>query len=352
MSDDENRFEVKADDKRFEINIFNSVEEHSYSWKFDQNGNLNFPDGTTLASSFLSSNFFELKTGDNDGFKITNSDDPDNPKTWTFGLDGNMIFTGGDYIENDTYRFGITTENKRFQVGISDSPNMSAFYWTFGVDGKLEFPDGSKFGAPEGEGTTGFIASNNTSFLIETNSTSNNSTTFNAWDFNKDGALVFPDGTISSGTISGTSNFGFDTRATENGFSILTGTSTGTAQLWTFDTNGVLNLPAGGDIKIGGNSVLSGNLKFFSEEFAIAGGSQIGDDLIGTNPNVYSDGTLSIIIPLTHTPISYNHISVTINNERVSKNLFALVGNQLYFNKVNFGDFSLARYSFFIDYHY
>ncbi|UAJ13005.1 hypothetical protein [Aquirufa lenticrescens] len=346
ISGDENRGKVLiTTETNLESEIFNS-------WTYDSEGMLTFPDGTTLAGNYSGSTYFELTGGNNDGFKIINGDDPANPKTWTFSLDGNMIFPGGDYIENDTYRFGITTENKRFQVGISDSPNMSAFYWTFGVDGKLEFPDGSKFGAPEGEGTTGFIASDNTSFLIETNSTSNNSITFNEWDFTKDGALVFPDGTITSGSISGTVNFGFDTRATENGFSILTGTTSSSTQIWTFGTDGVLNLPAGGDIKIGGNSVLSGNFNFFTEEFGIAGGSQKGDDLIGTNPNVYSVGSESIILPLSHIPISNNHISVTINNERISKNLFGLSGNLLFFNDVNFGNFGLPRYNIFIDYQY
>jgi hypothetical protein len=317
--------------RRYESDIIEN------KWTYDSEGMLTFPDGTTLAGNYSGSTYFELTGGNNDGFKIINGDDPANPKTWTFGLDGNMIFPGGDYIENDTYRFGITTENKRFQVGISDSPNMSAFYWTFGADGKLEFPDGSKFGAPEGEGTTGFSASDNTSFLIETNSTSNNSTTFNAWNFTKDGALVFPGGTITSGTISGTVNFGFDTRASENGFSILTGTSSSSTKVWTFGTDGYLTLPQGGDIKDqNGNSVLIG-MRFMSIEH------NPNQDIINTKNNIYdangfrspSEQILDVhdgyTITLDHTPLSLDHVSLYKNGVKVIKSKYYLNNNQIIF---------------------
>ena len=196
-------------------------------------------------------------------------------------------------------------------------------YWRFWEDGKLEFPDGSKFGDPEGPGTTGFLAADDNSFLIETNNTSNNPSVFSVWEFTKDGALVFPDGTITSGTISGTVNFGFDTRATENGFSILTGTSTGTAQLWTFDTNGVLNLPAGGDIKIGGSSVLSSGVNLMTEEFIVnltPQSSNFGFDYInGTNYNVSGATPDRLMFPLQEVPQSLHQIVIYLDGRRIPK---------------------------------
>ncbi len=182
----------EVDDQNFEI---------SKSWTYDSQGLLTFPDGTTLAGNYSGSTYFELKTGDNDGLKITNSDDPSNPKTWKFDLEGKLTLPDGT----------ITSGN------ISNTSN-------FGFD----------------------TSPSNSGFSIITAGTSSGTTQL--WTLANDGSLKFPDGTIASGNISDTGNFGIDTRVTENGFSIITGNSSGVNQLWSFGSNGETVFPGNGKI--------------------------------------------------------------------------------------------------------
>ena len=118
-----------------------------------------------------------------------------------------------------------------------------------------------------------------------------------------------------------------------------------------------MNLPTGGDIKIGGTSVLSTNSNFFTEEFAFAGRTiqygSFGDNLKAGSPsNYYDEGANSIKIPLTYPPKSIDQISVILNNVRISKDVFGLSSNILYLPKDNFGNFASSSYSLFIDYQY
>jgi hypothetical protein len=332
------------------------------NWKFGNDGILTFPDGTTLAGNYSGSTDFELNISEGAGFKITTTQ----AQTWDFDWEGSLIFPDGTTAssnEFDNSDFGFQTDNKGFTIGTytyERGPN-EFFYWNYSKVGVLTFPDGTiTSGNISSTSNFGFDTRNAESgFSIITSGTS--SGTSQLWSYNTDGSLTFPDGTITSGSISGTSNFGFDTRASESNFSIITGTSTSTAQ-WTFGTDGVLNLPAGGDIKIGGNSVLSLRDNFFSEEFQIDDGTNNFSRDYGykfaTNIDFkFTDVDNNVIywkIPISNMPISNGHKSVYIDGVKLSNNHFFVTSSHLFIDTDNISPriSPLGYYRINIDYQY
>jgi hypothetical protein len=329
-------------------------------WMFDVFGNIHFPGTSTelgsrdddFGFSLGGRNFAVYSASENGGGLLT------------FKTDGTLNLS---YAETNVDPSTIIT---KVSMGVISNTSFNIEYpgeISFTNEaGKLSFEENGSITFPDLTVASGNI-SNTGNFGFDTRATSNglsiitagtSSGTSNLWEYSTDGSLTFPDGTITSGNISGTTNFGFDTSPTNGGFSIITaGTSTGTSQLWTFDTNGVLNLPTGGDIKIGGTSVLSANSNFFTEEFAFAGRTiqygSFGDNLKAGSPsNYYDEGANSIKIPLLHPPKSKDQISVILNNVRISKDAFGLLSNILYLHKDNFGDFQSSSYSLYIDYQY
>ncbi len=267
------------------------------TWKFGNDGILTFPDGSTLAGNYSGSAYFELNTNQSNGVKITTNSGP-NPITWSFNSTGVLTLptlenvpSPGTFQEgafavakppswdplnkrsNEAYPVfyngnnwvgvgsGNSTPTSIAFIDSDDPTNYNTFtadelgaklqfnlsntiskQWSYNTDGSLTFPDGTI--------TSGNI-SGTANFGFDTRATDNGFTLITAgtlsgtsqqWSYNTDGSLTFPDGTITSGSISGTANFGFDTRASESIFSIITGTSSSTTQ-WTFGTDGVLNLP-------------------------------------------------------------------------------------------------------------
>lgn len=278
----------------------NDFEQIVNTWKFGNDGILTFPDGTTLAGNYSGSTYFELNTYESNGVKITTS--ADQLKTWEFNLNGFLTFPiledepedgtlqegsvavakppfwdpltkGGTeaypvfYNGNNWVEFGTgvgsgnSTPTSIAFIDSDDPTNYNTFtadelgaklqfnlsntiskQWSYNTDGSLTFPDGTiTSGSISGTANFGFDtrATDNGFTLITAGTLSGTS---QQWSYNTDGSLTFPDGTITSGSISGTANFGFDTRASESIFSIITGTSSSTTQ-WTFGTDGVLNLP-------------------------------------------------------------------------------------------------------------
>jgi hypothetical protein len=333
------------------------------NWKFGNDGILTFPDGTTLAGNYSGSTDFELNISEGAGFKITTTQ----AQTWDFDWEGSLIFPDGTTAssnEFDNSDFGFQTDNKGFTIGTytyERGPN-EFFYWNYSKVGVLTFPDGTiTSGNISSTSNFGFDTRNAESgFSIITSGTS--SGTSQLWSYNTDGSLTFPDGTITSGSISGTSNFGFDTRASESNFSIITGTSTSTAQ-WTFGTDGVLNLPAGGDIKIGGNSVLSLRDNFFSEEFQIDDGTYNFSEDYGykfaTNidfkfTDVDNNNVIYWKIPISKMPISNGHKSVYIDGVKLSNNHFFVTSSHLFIETEDISprNSPLGYYRINIDYQY
>jgi hypothetical protein len=271
------------------------------TWKFGNDGILTFPDGSTLAGNYSGSAYFELNTYESNGVKITTNSGP-NPITWSFNSTGVLtlptlenvpspgtlqegsvavakptswdpltkggteaypvFYNGNNWVEFGTgVGSGNSTPTSIAFIDSDDPTNYNTFtadelgaklqfnlsntiskQWSYNTDGSLTFPDGTI--------TSGNI-SGTANFGFDTRSTDNGFTLITAgtlsgtsqqWSYNTDGSLTFPDGTITSGSISGTASFGFDTRASESIFSIITGTSSSTTQ-WTFGTDGVLNLP-------------------------------------------------------------------------------------------------------------
>jgi hypothetical protein len=281
------------------------------NWKFGNDGILTFPDGTTLAGNYSGSTDFELNISEGAGFKITTTQ----AQTWDFDWEGSLIFPDGTTAssnEFDNSDFGFQTDNKGFTIGTytyERGPN-EFFYWNYSKVGVLTFPDGTiTSGNISSTSNFGFDTRNAESgFSIITSGTS--SGTSQLWSYNTDGSLTFPDGTITSGSISGTSNFGFDTRASESNFSIITGTSTSTAQ-WTFGTDGVLNLPAGGDIWRDGKPYF----KFITKEFIMSSSGE--NPIDGEVDYDYDDPYIKI--PLDNPPTSINQLSIYIDGKRFEK---------------------------------
>ncbi len=267
------------------------------TWKFGNDGILTFPDGSTLAGNYSGSAYFELNTNQSNGVKITTNSGP-NPITWSFNSTGVLTLptlenvpSPGTFQEgafavakptswdplnkrsNEAYPVfyngnnwvgvgsGNSTPTSIAFIDSDDPTNFNTFtadelgaklqfnlsntiskQWSYNTDGSLTFPDGTiTSGSISGTANFGFDtrATDNGFTLITAGTLSGTS---QQWSYNTDGSLTFPDGTITSGSISGTANFGFDTRASESIFSIITGTSSSTTQ-WTFGTDGVLNLP-------------------------------------------------------------------------------------------------------------
>jgi hypothetical protein len=360
-----------AINKSLFINTENEDDQY-YEWEFDKNGILVFPDGTTLAGNYSGTTYFELKTGDNDGFKITNSDDPEDPKTWKFDLDGKLTLPdgtemGGTQTSPSIFKlkspYGINIvsgESGETSMGasISISPynGQGEFQiktreiggneveitklWSYDSQGKLSFPDLTvASGNISNTGNFGFdTRANENGFSLITAGTL--SGTSQLWSYNTDGSLTFPDGTITSGNISGTSNFGFDTRASEGGFTIITGTNGSTTQ-WTFDTDGSL--------KRNNISVLN----FQMEEFKVTSqGSDITNPQSPVDIRVDSNNDYIWKFELEHTPISIRKTAFYINGTRLSQTQYSLSNNVITFD-IRIWDYPPSgNYQFYIDYQY
>jgi hypothetical protein len=411
---------------------------------------LTFPDGSTLAGNYSGSTYFELNTYESNGVKITTNSGP-NPITWSFDSTGIMIFPDNTQIGPnllDSNNFGIGIVNKAFEivtanvelllvnhwifdksgvltlptlenapspgtlqvgafavakptswdplnksgteaypvfyngnnwvefgtgVGSGNSTPTSIVYvdpdlptnfniftadefgaklqfyqdgvgiekeWSYNTDGSLTFPDGTIIsGSISGTANFGFDTRNAESgFSIITSGTS--SGTSQLWSYNTDGSLTFPDGTISSGNISGTTNFGFDTRANESGFTIITGTSSSTTQ-WTFDTDGSL--------KRNNISVLN----FQMEEFKVTSqGSDITNPQSPVDIRVNSDNDYIWKFELEHTPISIRKTAFYINGKRLSQTQYSLSNNVITFDIRIWDNPPFGNYQFYIDYQY
>jgi hypothetical protein len=401
-------FEFKLiEDSGFKISTFENDEGDyvNHSWEFQSNGFLRFPDGSQMGDfqiedypEFFTPNFFIssrngifLFGGQTDqpysksgtiaispnSWYDENSDNPDYDsegniyvqtqgfisndinenesftKTWKFDNNGALRFPDGTITSGSisgTSNFGFDTRatENGFSIITAGTSSATTQLWEYNTDGSLTFPDGTiTSGSISGTNNFGFdTRATENGFSIITAGTS--SGTSQLWEYNTDGSLTFPDGTITSGTISGTVNFGFDTRATENGFSILTGTSTGTSQLWTFDTNGVLNLPAGGDIKIGGASVLAGNSNLTMKYFKV---SSQGYDL--TNARNLTDGIDLTIwrFNLEHIPI-LNQVALYIKGTRLSPTNYTVSENVVILDINVWDSDPIGDYDIYIDYKY
>lgn len=335
-NDEINNFNIKiSEGKNLKIKTTNSIQnvEVDYQWTFYSDGRMEFPDGA-IASGNISgtSNFgFDIEGG----FSILTNNDNGLYNLWSFSDDGLLYFPDGTVTSGNisgTTNFGFDTRatNSGFSIITSGTSSGTSQYWEYSTDGSLTFPDGTiSSGNISGTSNFGFdTRATNSGFSIITSGTSSGSS--QNWSYSTDGSLTFPDGTITSGNISGTSNFGFDTRATNSGFSIITGTSTGTTKLWTFDNNGILNLPAGGGIQIDGISALSKR----TEEFYID--ITVGTNYFGLDINSQYDyknssnfnGSEVLLFPLNHTPLSVNQIFIYLDGRRIPK--FASNNTPLY----------------------
>jgi hypothetical protein len=294
--------------RRYESDIIEN------KWTYDSEGMLTFPDGTTLGTIYSgSSTYFELTSGDNDGFKITTTDDPANPKTWEFDLDGEFIFPDGTVASGNVSGEG--------DFGFDTRATENGFTI---LTGNLDDPDSQ-----------------------------NNEESANKFVFGNDGSLTFPDGTYF-GDVNGGA-FGFDTRATANGFIIRTGDENNPPKIFNFDNDGNLNLPAGGDIKIDGVSVKS---NFYSKEYNIWGDFNNNvnttpglDYLFYPGENIWNWAQQKLIITLDHNPKSENHVQVYIDGQRISKSYFTVNENLLTIDIIQLkGSFTQSSYRINIDY--
>ncbi len=320
------------------------------TWKFDINGALRFPDGTiTSGNAAGTGNFgFDTRTTENGFSIITAGTVSGTSQLWEYYTDGSLTFPDGTITSGSisgTSNFGFDTRatENGFSIITAGTSSGTSQLWSYNTDGSLTFPDGT-------------ISSSNISstsnFGFDTRSTENgfsiltgtSSGTAQLWSYNTDGSLTFPDGTIASGNISGTSNFGFDTRENESGFTIITGTSTSTSQ-WTFDRNGVLNLPIGGDIKIAGTSVLS---NFMMEVFRVE--NVQSDYSFNQNHRVTGAGSIWEF-ELEHIPLA-NQIAFYINGVRARTNIYDITDNKLIINMRTYDFPPQSNYEFSIDYKY
>ena len=252
---------------------YDEVEESeiSQNWTFDSKGKLTFPDGTTLAGNYSGTLNFELNISEYAGFKI--STNPTQIQTWEFDWEGTLLFPDGSRASANfpNRNFGIETIDKGFSILTNDPTLNTNSEWNFGLNGILSIPGAITLSgtssetainiSPNGEGWSYLQLPNNTTSstanvrlhndagnieLATGNFGDNTTPLVNRWYYNKNGSLSFPDGTITAGNISNTGNFGFDTSPTNSGFSIITaGTSTGTTQLWSYNTDGSLAFPNG-----------------------------------------------------------------------------------------------------------
>jgi hypothetical protein len=368
------------------------------TWKFGNDGILTFPDGSTLAGNYSGSAYFELNTYESNGVKITTNSGP-NPITWSFNSTGVLtlptlenvpspgtlqegsvavakptswdpltkggteaypvFYNGNNWVEFGT---GVGSGNStptsivyvdpglptNFNIFTADEFGAKLqFYqdgiekeWSYNTDGSLTFPDGTiTSGNISSTSNFGFDTRNAESgFSIITSGTS--SGTSQLWSYNTDGSLTFPDGTITSGNISGTTNFGFDTRANESGFTIITGTSSSTTQ-WTFDTDGSL--------KRNNISVLN----FQLEEFKVTPqGSDITNPQSPVDIRVDIDNDYIWKFELEHTPISIRKTAFYINGARLSQTEYSLLNNVITFDIRIWDDPPFGNYQFIIDYQY
>ena len=252
---------------------YDEVEESeiSQNWTFDSKGKLTFPDGTTLAGNYSGTLNFELNISEYAGFKI--STNPTQIQTWEFDWEGTLLFPDGSRASANlpNRNFGIETMDKGFSILTIDPTLNSNSEWNFGLNGILSIPGAITLSgtssetainiSPNGEGWSYLQLPNNTTSstanvrlhndagnieLATGNFGDNTTPLVNSWYYNKNGSLSFPDGTITAGNISNTGNFGFDTSPSNSGFSIITsGTSSGTSQLWSYNTDGSLSFPNG-----------------------------------------------------------------------------------------------------------
>jgi hypothetical protein len=424
------------------------------TWKFGNDGILTFPDGSTLAGNYSGSTYFELNTYESNGVKITTNSGP-NPITWSFDSTGIMIFPDNTQIGPifDSNNFGIGIENKAFEI-VTLAANEEAaneelfleYHWIFDKSGVLTLPLLENAPSPETLQVGAFAVAEPTSWdpldkrgteaypvfyngynWVEfgTGVGSGNSTptsivyvdpdlptNFNIftadefgaklqfyqdgiekeWSYNTDGSLTFPDGTITSGNISSTSNFGFDTRNAESGFSIITsGTSSGTSQLWSYNTDGSLTFPDGtitsgnisGTTNFGfdtranesGFTIITGTsssttqwtfdtdgslkrnnisvLNFQLEEFKVTPqGSDITNPQSPVDIRVDIDNDYIWKFELEHTPISIRKTAFYINGARLSQTEYSLLNNVITFDIRIWDDPPFGNYQFIIDYQY
>ncbi len=349
MESDAYRFAVNTENKRFEVAISDTANQHTNYWTFENDGKLEFPDGTKFGypegdgttgfSSSIDLDFLIQTSNQNEGY------------TWSFSKEGKLSFPDGTTLNSVA---GISSGTSNFEINMTElagfkiSTNPTQLQtWEFDWEGSLIFPDGSRASNNLLNGNFG-IETLDKGFSILTKDPSSN-TNFE-WNYSKTGSITFPDLTIASGNISNTGNFGFDTRATENGFSIITGTASSSTQVWTFDTNGVLNLPAGGDIKIGGNSVLNNSSNFMMEEFEV---STTGyENMSQSDLRVNQNNNYIWGFTLQNTPNSPNQIAFFINRQRLSKTKYSLSGNMITFDIRNWDAQPVGIYQINIDYQY
>jgi hypothetical protein len=334
------------------------------NWKFTNGGNLIFPDLTLFRSDYEGTGGFGIEPRINKSLFIKTENE--NYYEWEFDKNGILTFPDRTTLAGNissTSNFGFDTRNAEsgFSIITSGTSSGTSQLWEYNKDGSLTFPDGTFAGNDFDNSDFGFQTINK-GFTIGTYTDERGQNEYFNWNYSKEGVLTFPDGTITSGSISGTSNFGFDTRASESNFSIITGTSTSTAQ-WTFGTDGVLNLPAGGDIKIGGNSVLSLRDNFFSEEFQIDDGTNNSSMDYGykfaTNidfkfTDVDNNNVIYWKIPISKMPISNGHKSVYIDGVKLSNNHFFVTSSHLFIDTDNISPriSPLGYYRINIDYQY
>ena len=334
------------------------------NWKFTNGGNLIFPDLTLFRSDYEGTGGFGIEPRINKSLFIKTENE--NDYEWEFDKNGILTFPDRTTLAGNissTSNFGFDTRNAEsgFSIITSGTSSGTSQLWEYNKDGSLTFPDGTFAGNDFDNSDFGFQTINK-GFTIGTYTDERGQNEYFNWNYSKEGVLTFPDGTITSGSISGTSNFGFDTRASESNFSIITGTSTSTAQ-WTFGTDGVLNLPAGGDIKIGGNSVLSLRDNFFSEEFQIDDGTNNFSEDYGykfaTNidfkfTDVDNNNVIYWKIPISKMPISNGHKSVYIDGVKLSNNHFFVTSSHLFIDTDNISPRTspLGYYRINIDYQY
>ena len=166
---------------------------------------------------------------------------------WTFDTDGNIIYQDGTRNSGSSvYASPNYTINSNGNTYIRANTGQTAQTWTFGTDGTLTLPDGSGvaggfiYGAP---GSAGGIINGGTGYqqffaqddgaYVQT-SVGNAGTVFNSWKFGTDGNLNLPqDGYLRVGSGIVPASFAASPAP------VITGFSTISAQNFTFLSNGV-----------------------------------------------------------------------------------------------------------------
>lgn len=210
---------------------------------------LGYPNNGTLKGYIL-----PIRFGNTGTTLLSNGDGTVSWSTQTFGSSN---------INSNNAVFNTATIIKRFTLGTDgltflDGSNMSTAYGNQQVSDFLPQYNGAL--------SVGYIAGQGTQVDIISNGLK--------WQFSATGVLSFPDG-AQMGELYGS---GFDIRANPSGYVKLDSNSgnnyvrvdnlgiylNSTGKQWTFGTDGVLSLPAGGDIRdSGGASVLgSGGIIF------------------------------------------------------------------------------------------